>query len=641
MNNYKDGADDPLEKRDLTTREADLALFGGSDIPHSGRMVAEQIAIVDIMADIRQPRRVFPAGIRGLWGGDPAGVADLLDDWRKLAGFTRDATVRLVMGNGDGRDGAITGFTWVDGFVELCSLASSILREGLTNPITIVRHGDIYMIETGERRWLAHHLLVMYAHDKYKTMAARVVDKFDVYRQASENGSRRPLNAIQMARQLSLLIMDIHAHKYDFQDWDKCVDPGKCDRSFYAQVADGNTFKITGNGQRILDCTGLKSTAQISQYRALLRIDDDLWIDADEQNWPEFKIREIDQERRGVKADKTLTPVKVEGDSEQIDVGDYVRTKGDDCGYVVKINFNREFCSVHVDGTRDDEYIQFFTESLVKEDDAADVTWWERRVEEDERLAREQSNLAKIAENEGIETTAPADGVLFPMGNKFNVGDRVMTPDGEAVVEMLGELPDGAGEWIPGYWFRLEIGDGVFFREDQLSSVEPGSTVDRKTVTEGDPSPSPSPQVERGVDDGSFEIDGEHFDDDLDLINQYIPETHEDAMPVLNHDRPKLSFLMNALANYYVNNDDVPDDEIGAVLDDLQCSGGEIEHEISLSAEQFELYKKDMRRCKMIMRSYLELIGKHIEDAIDEMVDFAAEVHVEVWGSDDYEEDGE
>ncbi len=182
-------------------------------------------------------------------------------------------------------------------FVELLGLAASIRRDKLTNPITLVRYNDGYLIETGERRWLAYHLLhwVFPEDDQWTRVPAHTVEQFDVWRQATENTMRQNLNAIGHARQLAILLMDLYRQMdATFQSYDELVAPDGCDRLYYAQVADGNEFRIPrGKGEMLLNATGLKNEVQLRQYRNLLRLPDDLWIKADDLNLTEGEIRKL------------------------------------------------------------------------------------------------------------------------------------------------------------------------------------------------------------------------------------------------------------------------------------------------------------------------------------------------------------
>lgn len=173
------------------------------------------------------------------------------------------------------------------------NLAGSIYRDGLLNAITIVQRGDQYQLETGERRWLAYHLLYAHTQDEqWSKIPARTVEQINVWRQASENNARADLNAIGRARQLALLLMDLLEREGQqfatFNQFDG-------EREFYAQVADGLVYGIPkGKGQLLLDAMGLQNGVQLRQYRRLLRLPDRVWQLADDFGWPENLIhREI------------------------------------------------------------------------------------------------------------------------------------------------------------------------------------------------------------------------------------------------------------------------------------------------------------------------------------------------------------
>ncbi|QPC85215.1 ParB N-terminal domain-containing protein [Phototrophicus methaneseepsis] len=190
---------------------------------------------------------------------------------------------------------------WVEEFLTLVGLAASIRTNGLINPITVNHQVDRYIIETGERRWLAHHLLLAEVGNEFAKIPAQEVLEINLWRQADENGNRRPLNAIGMARQIALLIMDMYEHEDQtvFQPYEALVRPGECDRAYYAQVSNGYTYKVKdGYLDKMLKATGLPSSRVLSAYRALLRVDDDLWIKADRDSWPEKWIRDEQDSRR-------------------------------------------------------------------------------------------------------------------------------------------------------------------------------------------------------------------------------------------------------------------------------------------------------------------------------------------------------
>lgn len=273
-------------------QEVDAQVFGNGVIPDSGQQVARPINLDQISPDPTQPRREVPATVRNRARAD--GVAEW-QMWHQMAERQAGHEIplkTLLRGEGEGAEADKTGMPLVDGFMALVALAASIFDKGLVNPITVSPRGmDAYTIETGERRYQAYRLLYgVLGLKKFSKIVANKVAAVDVWRQAAENGSRKPLNAIGMARQIALLIMALND--------DKTYEPfeafaGQSDRLFYAQVADGITHRIPkGASEKILQATGLKSRSQIAHYRALLDIPDDVWQQADEDDWPEFKIRE-------------------------------------------------------------------------------------------------------------------------------------------------------------------------------------------------------------------------------------------------------------------------------------------------------------------------------------------------------------
>jgi len=207
-------------------------------------------------------------------------------------------------------------------FMKIVDLAASIRRDGLSNPISLVRHDNTYEIETGERRWMAYHLLYWRFGDNdilsdnqkrnWSRIPARIVREVDVWRQASENNARDNLNAISRARQLALLLMDIHG-------WEKFVPYDEFDneKDFYAQVSDGNEWRVPkGYGEQILNAMGLSDASQIRQYRALLRISYDLWERGDDEDLTEGELRNLARREQDtvtgvtVSSKKDKNPVK-------------------------------------------------------------------------------------------------------------------------------------------------------------------------------------------------------------------------------------------------------------------------------------------------------------------------------------------
>jgi hypothetical protein len=347
--NFMSSEDDSIvsgaEKVDaMSLRQVDAAIFGGepapmAGIPDSGRQTARPLALGIIMPDPTQPRREVPQTIRRR--AKEQGLPEW-QQWHQVAEYLSGKEIplnALLRGEGEASEDDKTGVPLVDSFMALVSLAASINRDGLANAITVTSRGAEYVIETGERRYQAFKLLHgALQDDRFAKIPARVESKSDVWRQAAENGSRKPLNAIGMARQMALLIMALNTSK-TYAPFDSFS--GDCDRAFYAQVADGSANRIpNGASERILQATGLKSKAQIAQYRALLDISDDLWMQADEEDWTENRIRESvrppSERLTGVNLPPSRTPMTIKkghGPGTPA-TGDRVLYRGEEVEYV-------------------------------------------------------------------------------------------------------------------------------------------------------------------------------------------------------------------------------------------------------------------------------------------------------------------
>ena len=86
--------------------------------------------------------------------------------------------------------------------------------------------------------------------------------------------------------------MNISQELSESGKFDEIIESGGSERDYYAQVADGNEFRVPrGEGERLLNAMGLKNPTQIRQYRQLLRLPDDVWQDADDKNLTEGEVR--------------------------------------------------------------------------------------------------------------------------------------------------------------------------------------------------------------------------------------------------------------------------------------------------------------------------------------------------------------
>lgn len=285
-----------------TLEESNDAIFGVNPFPVTPTVKVKFIEIASIYPDPAQPRRAIPSELRERWNIHDHTYEDLIALWFTYMGADFDLDAYLLDGNTErsqvdqDSQPLLPEFEPEDavqaGFIRLLELASSILREGLTNPITLSRVGNYYMIETGERRWLAYHLLNVYFEDAgeqdWSKIPARVMPDRSVWRQATENNVRQNLNAVSRARQLAILLMDIHG-------WDnfRPISEFAQEQDFYAQVSDGRAWSIPSDKiEQLLKSMGLNNQTQLRQYRTILRVHPMLWQIADDNDWTENAIRE-------------------------------------------------------------------------------------------------------------------------------------------------------------------------------------------------------------------------------------------------------------------------------------------------------------------------------------------------------------
>ena len=305
----------------LDPKTADAIGFGLGDLAleiaaaDSDFQAIEAVSIHEVYPNPIQPRYSIPHDLTDIFALQPASVVDILERWileiqlepgkqafdivNYLRGQATDRGALAETDESPAADDDLPTSTKYAALMKLIDLAASIRRDGLSNPISLVHHGDRYEIETGERRWLAYHILYWKFGDgdkradgsivNWSRIPARIVNRVDVWRQASENNARDNLNAISRARQLSLLLMDLHG-------WHNFAALADCEseQAFYAQVADGGAWRIPrGQGERLLNAMGLSTASQLRQYRALLRLPADLWRRGDDEDLTEGELRKI------------------------------------------------------------------------------------------------------------------------------------------------------------------------------------------------------------------------------------------------------------------------------------------------------------------------------------------------------------
>jgi len=277
--------------------------YGIPVMPHDGvaasptRYTVKPVSIFDLYPDFAQPRRIVPSMVRAAWDGNPQSVPQMLQAWAEEVSkergseFRFDEYLRLPEHEFEGLQevGLLESQ-----LLELVKLAVTIQeRKALKNAITAARSGDHWLMETGERRWLAYHLLFWQtADDKFATISVNEVPSVSVWDQAYENSARKNLNAIGKARQFARLLIDMLSDQFQFEPYEAIAERTGSDRAYYAQVADGNEFRIPrGQAGRIITAMNLKSAKQLRDYRALLDLPDSVWIIADDYNLAEYTLR--------------------------------------------------------------------------------------------------------------------------------------------------------------------------------------------------------------------------------------------------------------------------------------------------------------------------------------------------------------
>lgn len=305
--------------------EIDQAVFGELQDVDKQRLIAEARPIDAIYPDLRQPRRVIPSRVRQVARLEPEGMTELFLKWKGLAqkehgssfefqkAIESEKIIRWMQSAFD--DVTEETHPITASLLKVVRLARSIYRDGLINPITVVRDGKRYRIHTGERRWWAYQLLHTLYGMNWATIPSRVVPE-DVWSQAAENVDRQDLNAVGMARQLALLLMDLIGG--DWLPVEGFLDEQGCDRGFYAQVVEERI--PYGKSEDLAAAMGIGPTG-VRNYRRLLTLPDEIWLQADDESWPLNRCLDwLAQQNRDDRPDriisKATTAVEPDEDDE-------------------------------------------------------------------------------------------------------------------------------------------------------------------------------------------------------------------------------------------------------------------------------------------------------------------------------------
>ncbi len=158
-------------------------------------LTAIAVPVHQVRPDPEQPRHLLPPDLAQVLA-DGASPFEILDQMRERAKRDKWNRERLS---------------------ELESLADSIATDGLIQPIRVFQDAeDRYRIESGERRWWAHQILLARGDTHFETIAAFIIpqvieDTGVLRRRVAENVFRSDFTAIEMARAMAARKQEIAA----------------------------------------------------------------------------------------------------------------------------------------------------------------------------------------------------------------------------------------------------------------------------------------------------------------------------------------------------------------------------------------------------------------------------------------------
>jgi ParB-like chromosome segregation protein Spo0J len=286
--------------RALLEEMGDLGDLAGSVTEITGRSVkVVDIVLERIRPDPAQPRRVLPDTIRNEFLMGHINARQALERWESLVAeevkeFGRprpdwkalldrkpeDRSEETMQTDPPGQPGPEEEL-----LTSIVATAATIRHGGQVSPITVVEidNGSYYRIETGERRYWAHHWLNMWVGNGFEQIQCIIVPDGSPWRQAAENTSRESLSAMAMARQLATLLLDL----YDIQpDYTKPIP-----NDWYRQALEYRVPR--GEGPNLRAALGGIERSQFSRVQALLKLSDPVWELADRYRLEEKRLRYV------------------------------------------------------------------------------------------------------------------------------------------------------------------------------------------------------------------------------------------------------------------------------------------------------------------------------------------------------------
>lgn len=267
---------------DLNALLQEAAGWESGQTPTRDTTPPNQLPLPMIGPDPAQPRRAMPDLLRQEWcNGAP--ISEVFRKWQALVfqdlppldvawdvwilGTEEPPTINMPHPH---------IMRWID----LLALAGNIYQRGLSNPILVYEVNGGYRLLDGERRLLAFNLLAWAGYEGFDTIPARI-GQYSTFFQAIENGVRKDLTAIGVARQLALLLMALNEMAIS--------PPAQVNQSWYAQAAD---LRVPyGQGDQVALMLGLPNNRMLNRYRDLLKLPGVVWNWADEFGWTEGFIR--------------------------------------------------------------------------------------------------------------------------------------------------------------------------------------------------------------------------------------------------------------------------------------------------------------------------------------------------------------
>lgn len=286
--------------RALLEEMGDLGDFAGASSQIAGRGVkVVGIVLERVRPDPAQPRRVLPDSIRNEFLAEHVNARQALERWEALVaeeaaslGRPRPDWKALLERKPDDRD---EDFIDVDPpgrpgpeeelLRSIVATAATIRHGGQVSPITVseIDSGGYYRIETGERRYWAHHWLNMWVSSGFEQIQCVIVPGSSPWRQAAENTSREELSSMALARQLATLLLDLHEIKPDYSK--------PISNDWYRQALEYRVPR--GESANLRAALGGIERSQFSRIQALLRLTDQVWELADRHRLEEKRLRHV------------------------------------------------------------------------------------------------------------------------------------------------------------------------------------------------------------------------------------------------------------------------------------------------------------------------------------------------------------